>query len=60
MAVKQYVEDFKDVGGNLKKNCLQLQLLIKIIEFNYEQFWCSYKWYKDNHCRDREIVQSFI
>lgn len=38
MAVKQYVEDFKDVGGNLKKNCLQLQLLIKIIEFNYEQF----------------------
>lgn len=28
MAVKQYVEDFKDVGGNLKK-----MILLKIIEF---------------------------
>lgn len=29
MAVKQYVEDFKDVGDNLKK-----MILLKIIEFN--------------------------
>lgn len=29
MAVKQYVEDFKDVGGNLKK-----MILLKILEFN--------------------------
>lgn len=29
MAVKQYVEDFKDVGGNLKK-----MILLKILKFN--------------------------